>query len=75
MPLFAAEVYDQNRRLKDLGMTPVNLVSVLIGRLSLTLFLSYGEAQEMAAAIHTSALGFMSDSLLFTHFQHYNVVL
>ncbi|KAJ6546835.1 serine carboxypeptidase [Mycena capillaripes] len=31
VPLFAAEVYDQNRHLIQLGMTPVNLVSALIG--------------------------------------------
>ncbi|KAJ7144934.1 serine carboxypeptidase, partial [Mycena crocata] len=31
VPLFAAEVYDQNPRLEQLEMTPVNLTSVLIG--------------------------------------------
>ncbi|KAJ7028891.1 serine carboxypeptidase [Mycena alexandri] len=31
VPLFAAEVYDQNRRLGQFGMTPVNLISALIG--------------------------------------------
>ncbi|KAJ7118927.1 Alpha/Beta hydrolase protein [Mycena epipterygia] len=31
VPLFAAQVYDQNRRLEQLGMTPVNLISALIG--------------------------------------------
>ncbi|KAJ7885385.1 serine carboxypeptidase [Mycena leptocephala] len=31
VPLFAAEVYDQNRRLVQLGITPLNLISALIG--------------------------------------------
>ncbi|KAF8191576.1 serine carboxypeptidase [Mycena galopus ATCC 62051] len=31
VPLFAAEVYDQNRRLVRRGMTPLNLVSAIIG--------------------------------------------
>ncbi|KAK7035881.1 carboxypeptidase [Favolaschia claudopus] len=31
VPLFAAEVYDQNRYLTKLGMTPVNLVSAIVG--------------------------------------------
>ncbi|KAJ7184486.1 serine carboxypeptidase [Mycena filopes] len=31
VPLFAAEVYDQNRRLGQLDIPPVNLVSALIG--------------------------------------------
>ncbi|KAJ7253357.1 serine carboxypeptidase [Mycena haematopus] len=31
VPLFAAEVYDQNRHLVQQGMTPLNLVSAIIG--------------------------------------------
>ncbi|KAJ7778723.1 serine carboxypeptidase [Mycena maculata] len=31
VPLFAAAVYDQNRRFEELGMTPVNLLSAMIG--------------------------------------------
>ncbi|KAJ7700871.1 serine carboxypeptidase [Mycena rosella] len=31
VPLFAAEVYDQNRRLEQLGITALNITSVLIG--------------------------------------------
>ncbi|PPQ84830.1 hypothetical protein CVT25_015124 [Psilocybe cyanescens] len=31
IPLFAAEVYDQNSRLEKAGLTPVNLQSIMIG--------------------------------------------
>jgi len=31
IPLFAAAVYDQNAKLKEAGMTPINLKSVMIG--------------------------------------------
>jgi hypothetical protein len=31
VPVFAAEVYDQNARLIDAGLTPINLQSVMIG--------------------------------------------
>ncbi|TCD70779.1 hypothetical protein EIP91_001810 [Steccherinum ochraceum] len=31
VPAFAAAVYDQNTRLKELGMTPVNLSSIMLG--------------------------------------------
>ncbi|KAG6909081.1 hypothetical protein DXG01_002062 [Tephrocybe rancida] len=31
IPLFAAEVYDQNARLVDAGLTPINLASAIIG--------------------------------------------
>ncbi|KDR70098.1 hypothetical protein GALMADRAFT_76614 [Galerina marginata CBS 339.88] len=30
-PVFAAEVYDQNKRLEQAGMTPINLKSIMIG--------------------------------------------
>ncbi|XP_006457521.1 hypothetical protein AGABI2DRAFT_139843 [Agaricus bisporus var. bisporus H97] len=33
VPVFAAEVYDQNARLVDAGLTPINLQSVVIGRI------------------------------------------
>ena len=32
IPVFAAEVYDQNIRLVDEGLTPINLTSIMIGR-------------------------------------------
>jgi hypothetical protein len=31
LPLFAAAVYDQNPRLVEAGLTPINLTSVIIG--------------------------------------------
>ena len=31
IPLFAAEVYDQNSKLVNAGLTPINLTSVIIG--------------------------------------------
>jgi cathepsin A (carboxypeptidase C) len=31
IPVFATEVYDQNKRLEEAGMTPINLASVMIG--------------------------------------------
>ena len=31
IPVFAAEVYDQNAKLVEAGMTPINLTSVMIG--------------------------------------------
>lgn len=31
IPVFASEVYDQNERLVEAGMTPINLQSVMIG--------------------------------------------
>lgn len=33
LPVFAAEVYDQNARLVDAGLTPINLQSVMIGEI------------------------------------------
>ena len=32
IPLFAAEVYDQNAKLVEMGMDPVNLTSIVLGR-------------------------------------------
>ncbi|KAF5353368.1 hypothetical protein D9756_007864 [Leucocoprinus leucothites] len=31
VPVFASEVYDQNTRLVESGLTPINLQSVMIG--------------------------------------------
>ena len=31
IPVFAAEVYDQNAKLVEAGMTPINLTSIMIG--------------------------------------------
>ncbi|KAH9487335.1 Carboxypeptidase Y-like protein A [Psilocybe cubensis] len=31
IPVFAAEVYDQNKKLVEAGMTPINLTSIMIG--------------------------------------------
>ena len=31
IPVFAAEVYDQNAKLVEAGLTPVNLSSIMIG--------------------------------------------
>ena len=31
MPVFAAEIYDQNTKLVEAGLTPINLTSVMIG--------------------------------------------
>ncbi|PPQ84535.1 hypothetical protein CVT25_007605, partial [Psilocybe cyanescens] len=31
IPVFAAEVYDQNKKLEQAGMTPINLTSIMIG--------------------------------------------
>ncbi|PPQ84537.1 hypothetical protein CVT25_007607 [Psilocybe cyanescens] len=31
IPVFAAEVYDQNKKLEQIGMTPINLTSIMIG--------------------------------------------
>jgi len=31
IPVFAAEVYDQNAKLVKAGMTPINLASIMIG--------------------------------------------
>ena len=31
IPLFAAEIYDQNAKLEGAGLTPINLTSVIIG--------------------------------------------
>lgn len=32
IPLFAAEVYEQNPKLSDAGLTPINLKSIIIGK-------------------------------------------
>jgi hypothetical protein len=32
VPLFASQVYDQNAKLIDAGLTPINLVSAIIGK-------------------------------------------
>lgn len=34
IPVFAAAVYDQNAKLAEAGLTPINLSSVMIGRIS-----------------------------------------
>lgn len=31
LPVFAAEIYDQNAKLAAAGLTPINLQSVMIG--------------------------------------------
>ena len=31
IPVFAAEVYDQNARMIEAGLTPINLQSIMIG--------------------------------------------
>ncbi|KAI0071137.1 serine carboxypeptidase [Panus rudis PR-1116 ss-1] len=31
IPVFASEIYDQNAKLKDSGVTPINLTSIMIG--------------------------------------------
>lgn len=35
LPLFASEIYDQNARLAEAGFVPVNLQSVMIGKVQL----------------------------------------
>ena len=35
IPVFAAEVYDQNAGMIEAGLTPINLQSVMIGMLKL----------------------------------------
>ena len=39
IPVFAAEVYDQNMHLIQAGMTPINLTSIMLGQDSLILML------------------------------------
>jgi len=34
LPIFASYIHDQNRQLKEYGITPINLKSVLIGMCS-----------------------------------------
>ena len=36
IPTFAAEVYDQNEKLRQAGLTPINLVSIMIGSSSVS---------------------------------------
>jgi cathepsin A (carboxypeptidase C) len=31
LPLFASYIYDQNAKLKEMGVAPINLASVMIG--------------------------------------------
>lgn len=31
LPIFAAEIYDQNPKLVEMGMAPVNLTSIVLG--------------------------------------------
>ena len=33
IPVFAAAVYDQNRQLVKNGLSPINLTSIMIGRI------------------------------------------
>ncbi|KAF8443143.1 Alpha/Beta hydrolase protein [Boletus edulis BED1] len=54
IPVFAAEVYDQNVRLVEAGMTPINLQSVMIGNGIVdffTLIPSYIDMQCTAASL------------------------
>ena len=34
IPVFASEIYDQNAKLVEAGMTPINLQSVMIGEVN-----------------------------------------
>ncbi|RDB27312.1 Carboxypeptidase Y [Hypsizygus marmoreus] len=54
IPLFAAEVYDQNARLLEAGLTPINLTSAVIGNgwtETSTMVLSYYDMQCTAASV------------------------
>ncbi|KAF8060764.1 serine carboxypeptidase [Lyophyllum atratum] len=54
IPLFAAEVYDQNARLVEAGVTPINLTSAIIGNGwtdAPTMVLSYFDMQCTPASV------------------------
>lgn len=36
IPVFASEIYDQNKQLAEVGLVPVNLSSIIIGKLYVT---------------------------------------
>jgi hypothetical protein len=41
LPVFAAEIVDQNKRLKEMGMQQVNLTSVIMGMLLAFCFIPF----------------------------------
>ncbi|KAK7461330.1 hypothetical protein VKT23_008509 [Stygiomarasmius scandens] len=47
IPLFASEIYDQNARLVEAGLTPINLTSVMIGNGLTDLYTMYSAYYEM----------------------------
>ncbi|KAK7461334.1 hypothetical protein VKT23_008512 [Stygiomarasmius scandens] len=47
LPLFASEVYDQNTRLVEAGLTPINLASVMIGNGLTDMYKMYPAWYEM----------------------------
>ncbi|KAG5734170.1 Carboxypeptidase Y [Termitomyces sp. T112] len=54
IPLFASQVYDQNARLVDMGLTPINLTSAIIGNGwtdVLSMILSYYDMMCTAASV------------------------
>ncbi|KAG6844880.1 hypothetical protein H0H87_002825, partial [Tephrocybe sp. NHM501043] len=54
IPLFAAEVYDQNARLVEVGLTPINLTSAIIGNGwtdGLSMVLSYYDMMCTGASV------------------------
>ncbi|KAF8649503.1 hypothetical protein AX16_005755 [Volvariella volvacea WC 439] len=54
IPVFAAAVYDQNAKLVEAGLTPVNLASIIIGNgmtEPYSMFLSYYDMQCTAASV------------------------
>lgn len=57
LPLFAAEIYDQNSKFEKTGVTPINLSSIMIGNISCRIWRnladSFGNMQEMDLLIFT----------------------
>jgi len=55
IPVFASEVYDQNAYLVEVGLTPINLTSVMIGN-GITdfmeTFISYFDLQCTSASVY-----------------------
>ncbi|THU81285.1 serine carboxypeptidase [Dendrothele bispora CBS 962.96] len=47
VPLFASQVYDQNARMVEAGLTPINLTSVMIGNGMTDLYTMYSAYYEM----------------------------
>lgn len=65
IPLFASEVYDQNARLVEAGLTPINLTSIIIGM---------AHTRELDCIVKSTFIGNGWTDVLSTILSYYDMV-